>query len=443
MNDNTTEQNSAQRPETVELQISKIVTGGAGLSRHDGMTVFVPLTAPGDRITARFTMQKKKFAQAEIVEILEGGEDRREAPCPHYGQCGGCDLQHLDEAAQRRIKTEIVADCFQRLGKLDVSEFIQPPREDSPARGTRNRVRLFANAAGHYGQRRRGSHEVVPLESCLLLPEIFDDQILPWLRFLPPVEEMVLRLDGQGGWLLSIYGPPARQKMLRKMLSSSPGGEPSVPGCVGILFNNLPIWGRNYLLYEVGGVRFRVSAQAFFQSNLEVTEFAIEQVRQWLDELAAAGTLGPLLGDLYCGAGLFSLTLADRFEKIVALDIDEHAVRDAQNNVQHCEAAAGKTTVRAGQLAVAVRDPALASAGEWAAGCVVVDPPRVGLGKDGTQSLLSIKPRHIVYMSCDPATLARDTAALVAGGYEVKKVQVLDMFPQTAHVETLVLLTSE
>lgn len=183
-----------------------------------------------------------------------------------------------------------------------------------------------------------------------------------------------------------------------------------------------------------------MSAQAFFQSNLEATEDAIATVRAWLDELSGAGTLGPLLGDLFCGVGLFTLALSDRFEKIVAIDFDQHAVRDAQNNVDRDATAAGKVTARAGKLAIALRDETLASPEEWAAGCCLVDPPRTGLGKDGVQSLLHVRPRHIVYMSCDPATLARDCAALGEEGYEVRKVRVMDMFPQTAHIETLVLL---
>ena len=426
--------------ESWTLDVEKLVTGGAGLARHDGLTVFVPLTAPGDKVLARVVERKKGFAQAALESVVEPGPDRRDAPCPHYGQCGGCDFQHLEPAAQRRIKAEIVADCFGRLGKLDISDVLVGPESGFPDEGTRNRIRLYANPAGHYGMMRRGSHDVVPLDSCLIMPEQFNRDILPWLRMLPPVEELILRLDGRGNWLLSVFGPPNRLRMMKKILSALPMNDAPAPGCVGLLFNNLPIWGRDYLVYEVAGHKFKVGAQSFFQSNVDVTEFAIKKTRIWLGELATAGTLGPLLGDLFCGAGLFSLTLADLFEKVVAIDSDPYAIRDAANNVQRSNVAAAKVKVRKGKLAVALRDPELASPEEWATSCCVIDPPRVGLGKDGTKSMLSIGPRHILYMSCDPATLARDVAALVADRYELKKLQVLDMFPQTSHIETLVLL---
>ena len=138
--------------------------------------------------------------------------------------------------------------------------------------------------------------------------------------------------------------------------------------------------------------------------------------------------------------GLFSLTLADLFDKIVAVDTDPHATRDAENNVDRNESARGKVTVVKDRLKRALNDPELATADQWRAGTCLVDPPRTGLGKDGVSTLLSAGPSRIVYMSCDPATLARDVAALVEGGYELKKLKVLDMFPQTAHIETLVFL---
>ncbi|MBU8871750.1 MAG: TRAM domain-containing protein, partial [Gemmatimonadales bacterium] len=364
--------------ESLSLKVEKLVTGGAGLARHDGLTVFVPLTAPGDQVQARIVERKKGFAQAALETILEPGPDRREAPCPHYGQCGGCDFQHLEPVAQLKAKAEIVADCFKRLGKMDVSDILVGPEPCVPKKpgesgepgepgiGVRNRIRMYANLVGHYGMMRRGTHDVVPLESCLLMPEQFNRDIMPWLRMLPPVEELIVRLDGRGNWLISIFGPPNRLRMLKKILAAVPMNEPPAPGCVGLLFNNLPIWGRDYLVYEVAGHKFKVGAQSFFQGNLAATEFAVAEVRSWLGEVAEAGTLGPLLGDLFCGAGLFSLTLADLFEKIVAIDSDPYAIRDAENNVKRSEAVeAGKMTVRKGKLAVALRDPKLASAEEW------------------------------------------------------------------------------
>ncbi|MCP4572899.1 MAG: class I SAM-dependent RNA methyltransferase [bacterium] len=422
------------------LRIEKLLTGGAGLARHEGQAVFVPLTAPGDQVRVRITKAKKGFAEAELLEILEPGPGRTEPPCGHYGDCGGCDLQHLAPAEQRLAKAAIVADCFQRLGKLDVTDLLAGPEPTGGDLGHRNRIRLFASPMGPYGLMRRGTHDVVPLDTCPVMPERFNADILPWLRMLPPVEQVTVRLDRGGNWLLSVFGPPARLRLLKKILAGLPEDGPPAPGCVGILFNNLPLWGRDYLVHEVAGHKFRVSARSFFQGNFAVTEEAVATIRSWLEEVRDAGRLGPLLGDIFCGVGLFSLALAHMFGEVVAIDADSHAVRDAENNVKRDPAARGKVTIHKGSAAQVLGNENLGAPGRWREACCVVDPPRAGLGKDGATVLLARAPRQILFMSCDPATLARDTAACIAAGYELKKLRVLDMFPQTSHIETLALL---
>ena len=296
--------------------------------------------------------------------------------------------------------------------------------------GYRNRIRVFSNPINHYGLMRRGTHEVVPLESCALMPDQFNRDILPWLRMLPPAEQIVVRMDGRGGWLVSIFGPSKRLKVMRKVLAALPENEPPAPGCVGLLFNNLPLWGRDYLIHEIAGHKYRVGAQSFFQGNHTATEEALLIIRSWLAELKAEGALGAMLGDFFCGVGLFSLALADLFEKVVAVDSDQGGCRDAENNVQHSEAARDKVRVYPGRLAKILTQPDLAPPALWNASCCLVDPPRAGLGKDGVKTLLQVGPRHLLYMSCDPATLARDAAAFIAAGYQARKLRVLDMFPR-------------
>ena len=443
MNDDAPERNAPEAPpdEVLDLVIEKLVTGGAGLARHDGQGVFVPLTAPGDRVRARVVQRRKGFAQAELLEVLEPGPGRREAPCPHYGECGGCDVQHLEPAAQREAKAAVVLDCFRRLGRLDVASILEGPQATGPDLGYRNRIRLFAHPAGPYGLMRRGTHQVVPLDVCLLMPEQFNRDILPWLRMLPPVEQILVRLDGRGRFLLSLFGPQSRLKILKKMLAALGPDEPPTPGCTGILFNNLPVWGHDYLVHEIAGRTYKVAAQSFFQGNHAVTAEALATVRAWLT--AGRGpddAPSPLLADLFCGVGLFSLGLADLFARIIAVDSDEGACRDLLNNAQRDADARGKVTVHAGPVGRVLGRPEVAGDPDWPEACCVVDPPRAGLGKEGVAALRARRPRRIVIMSCDPATLARDAARLAEAGWEPARLRVLDMFPQTAHIETLLLL---
>ncbi len=446
MNNNKTPDGGSDQQagqETLELSIEKLLNGGDGLARHEGQAIFVPMTAVGDRVRARITKRSKNFSQAEVEEILEPGPGRRQAPCPYYGDCGGCNLQHIDDQTQGRTKAAVVEDCFTRLGRMDVKDLLTGPLPAGGNLGYRNRIRLFASPMGPYGLMRKGTHQVVLLDSCPIMAEPFNSQILPWLRMLPPMEQIVVRMEDQGSWLLSCFGSPNRLKVMRKMVGALAEGEEPAPGCRGLLFNNRPIWGHDYLVHQVAGHKFRVSAQSFFQANQAVTEHAVATVRAWLGELQQAGELGGLLADMFCGVGLFSLTLADLFEQVVAVDSDESACRDAANNVTRDQAARDKVTVLTGDLAAVLAEKDPATAEQWRQGLCLADPPRTGLGKPGVAAILERRPRHVLMMSCDPATLARDAAALVEAGYQARKLEVLDMFPQTSHIETIMLLSRQ
>lgn len=446
MNDNHPQEKPGTPVQTVEVRIEKLLNQGDGLGRHDGQAVFVPLTAPGDLVRARIIKQGRGFVQTALEEVLEPGPGRREAPCPHYGDCGGCNLQHLAMDHQRQAKADIVRDCFQRLGKLDVSDLLQGPYpvDDAPdpaeGLGYRNRIRVFRDPVGHYGLMRKGTHDVVALEQCLLMPAFFNTELLTWLRMQPPVEQVVLRLDGRGGWLASLFGPPQRLRVLKKIMAGLSADQTPGPGCQGLLFNNRPIWGRDHLVLEVAGHKFRVGAQSFFQGNLAVTERAVSAVRKWIAELKAAGTLGPLMGDLFCGVGLFTLTLGENFQRVVAIDSDPYGCRDAENNIRRDAAVRDRARVHKGRLDQMAARLRSEDGAAWRDSFCILDPPRAGLGKGGLGVLTDLAPRHLAYMSCDPATLARDVAALQEAGYRILRLEVLDMFPQTAHIESLIFL---
>lgn len=433
---------TAAAPTLVDLRIEKLVTGGDGLARDDQGACFVPRTAPGDLVRAAVVEQRRGYRRAELREVLEPGPDRQDAPCPHFADCGGCDLQHLAPAGQLAAKTGIVLECFQRQGKLDVADIMGPPVAGAPL-GWRGSLRLHAHPTGFYGLHRRGSHDVVPIGECPVMAAPFAETILPWLRFLPPVDQIVVRLDGRGGWLASLFGSPARQKLLRRIVGALEPGAAPAPGLKGLLFNNRPVWGRDYLVHRVAGHSYRVGAGAFFQGNQEMAEAAVAIVRGWLDELAPAGVRLPLLLDLYGGVGLFTLALADRFERALLIELDPGACRDAENNIARDEAARGRATVLAGDLATVLGPGGPAGDDTWAGAVALVDPPRAGLGPAGVAAVLARRPRHLFYLSCDPATQARDAAAFVAAGYRPRRLRVLDMFPQSAHVESLLWLGDE
>ncbi len=423
--------------EILELDIEKLATGGRGLARHEGRVAFVPLTAPGDRVRARVTRAKPGFVEADLLEVLAAGPGRRAAPCPHFGECGGCDLQHLDGAAQRAAKRGIVADCFQRLGRLDVSGLVEGPDPAGPELGYRDRIRLHADPTGRLGLLRRGGQEPVPVEACPQLPELFNATVLPWLRMLPPVQQAIVRLDEAGGFLVSLFGLPNRLRTLKAILKELPEGEPPLPGCVGLLFNNLPAWGRDYLLVKVAGHTYKVSANSFFQSNLAETAAVVATARAWLAETRPAGGL---LADLYCGVGLFGVALADRFDRVLMVESEGGAARDARANVAHAKGLEARCGLVEGLAATVTAEWAAgldAAREEWASACVLADPPRTGLGEAVVANLARLAPRDILCLSCDPATLARDAAALAREGWTLRRLRIFDMFPQTAHVETL------
>ena len=430
-----------RKGDMLEIVIDKLVTGGDGLGRLDeGPAVFVPGTIPGERVRARVVQSRKGFLRAELDEVLDPSPDRVDPPLGEVGALSGCDLQHMSIEAQRRAKADIVRDCFVRLGKLDPGERLDGPVPAGPPLGYRNKLRLWRSPTGRYGVRRRGSHDVLEIERHDLMPDLFNDEILPFLATLPPADEVVVRLDGQGNFLVSLFGPPARLRTLKAALKDLPDNAPPHPACTGLLYDNRPIRGRDHLLMKLAGHTYRVQAGAFFQVNAAEAEAAVLTAGEWLD---AAGVDGGTLVDLYCGAGLFALALGGRFERVVGVENDERAVRDARNNLSRGGVEA--RVIRADAAAVLGRwregdwregDDRFA-APDWQTATVVVDPPRSGLGEGAVTHLIEHAPARLLYMSCDPATLARDCGALTRGGYDLTRVRVIDMFPQTGHVEAL------
>jgi tRNA/tmRNA/rRNA uracil-C5-methylase (TrmA/RlmC/RlmD family) len=450
--------------EPFELTIDTIVTGGDGLGRLDGRVVFVPGTAPGEKVRAKAELVKKGFVKAELIEVLEPSADRVDPPLGEAGTVGGCDLQHLSIEAQRRVKHNIVLDCFKRQGGLDMGEKLQEAVTESDGLGYRNKVRLHRDPIGMWGVIKQGTHDILPIEHHGLMPTFFNETILPWVRLLPPVDQVVVRMDADGGWLVSLFGQPSRLRTVKGVLDKIEG-DPA-PGCRGILFNNRPLWGRDHLLMRINERTWRCHALSFFQVNLDETSGALDLVSTWLDEAGqTTETKGGALIDLYGGVGLFGLAFGDRFNRVIGVEENRQAVLDARNNYQRDQDLNSKAIVYCAPVDKVTKAWKFATEGsgqpprgkpddpihaelvkaaaqgkeiDWSKTTVIVDPPRTGLGEHVTNDLSALQPARIYYLSCDPATLARDCGALVKSGYEVARGRVIDMFPMTSHVETLV-----
>lgn len=394
--------------EEVEVTVEKLVAGGEGIARWQGVPIFVPRSAPGDRLRLRLTDRRPDYGRGEIVEILEPGPGRREAPCAVFEHCGGCDLQHLEDALQVRLKAQAVVETLSRLGRIGPPENLRVVAGD--AWGYRLRTQLHADRPEgdqrpRVGYFARGSHELVPVDACpILVPELED--LLPGLP---------RRLD-QG--LEEGERPPSRLD-----LAAGDDGRVSTAPVAG----DLP---HGEIEITVGAFTYRFDARCFFQSHRGLLGTLVETVLGEPPPAAGEERSGAAY-DLYCGVGLFTLPLARRYRTVAGVEGDRLAVRYARRNVR----ASAMSGVEIEGMAVESWVKMLPDGVDR----VVVDPPRAGLKGPVLKALLERRPRWITYVSCHPAALARDLAKLVRA-YRLDSLTLLDLFPQSGHMEAVVQL---
>jgi len=379
----------------LRLDVESLAAGGDGVAHApDGRVVFVPATAPGDRVRVRVTEEHGKWLRAELLAVETPGPGRIAPRCPLVGRCGGCAWQHLDDATQRAEKARMLRDALERIGGLAAPAGIEVV--PSPPFGYRGRARI-GTARGVVGYRRLRSHALEPTAACpVLVPAL--EEALAKLAASPPVRAGEIELAAGEGGHVRAWGPGGR------------------------------LLGDASLSIAAGPHHVRVSPGVFFQGNEPLRGVLLEAV------LDAAGR-GERVLELCAGAGFFTLGLAERFGEALAVESSPPAVRDLRANV----AAAGLANVRieCGPLAALLAGGALAG---FAPDAIVVDPPRTGLGTEVAEALAGLGARRLVYLSCAPPTLARDLAALVRHGLRLTRVRGFDLFPQTPHVEALALL---
>jgi len=392
--------------------------GGSALGRHEGKVIFVAGGIPGEEVVAEIVEDRGRYAHARLVEVITPSPHRIEEPrCPHFGVCGGCQWQHIAYEAQLAFKEEVVRDQLAHLGRLPEA-MVKPTLGMAEPWFYRNHVRFRVGPRGHLGFMDVAGRRVVPIEICTimhpLLWEIFEALELAF----PALERVSLRAGVNTG---------ERMVVLETAGDEPPELEVDLPlSCVLLLRDGTPVSlvGSTHFHEAVGGRRFRVSAGSFFQVNTAQAERLIETVLGYLDPRE-----DEVLLDAYCGVGTFGLLLAPQVGEVIGIEESPQALDDADHNAGDLD----NVTLIEGRVEEVL--PQLEEVD-----LAILDPPRQGVAAPALESLVGLGPRKIVYVSCDPATLARDLGRLAGAGYRLVEVQPVDMFPQTYHVESVALL---
>jgi 23S rRNA (uracil1939-C5)-methyltransferase len=392
----------------------------------------VPLALPGEQARVRIVEEKRGYATAEVEEIVAAAPERVAPKCKHFGTCGGCDYQHAEYKAQLEMKQTILRETLERGG-------VRAPDEIAVLAGEpwayRNRIRLAFDAEGRAGYRGRRSHAVIAIVECpiaapLLVQAAFSAAEL-FRKFAVPGRPTELSLfcnAAEDSMLASVFTNGAAQVPLRDYFDAL---LPQIPSLRGVELvevhqgqsRTVARAGAESITYRAAGFDYRVDHGAFFQVNRWLVDELVECVTN--------GLQGGLAWDLFAGVGLFARKLAEQFERVVAVESAPAAIAAFNENLS-------------GTHASAVESATLEFLGNSAKGrrpdLIVVDPPRTGLGAETTELLGQIAAAELVYVSCDPATLARDLRVLVGAGYRIERLTLADLFPQTFHLETVVQL---
>jgi 23S rRNA (uracil1939-C5)-methyltransferase len=426
----------------LRISIEKLVYGGDGLAHADGNTVFVPYVLPGEEVRAAAKSKRKKLVWAQLLEVTSASAQREGARCPHFQTCGGCHYQHISAAEQLRLKKEILRETLSRLGGIQWSGEIQ--EHSAEPYGYRNRAQWAVRDANPraIGYFLPESSVIVPIDECPVLSPLLaktfgqlqelarsnrlPERALEIEAFADSADEKISlnvafeRFPKPAKELAAAFREPLPQ--LESLLLAEEGKD------------RFELTGPGYLFQEAGGFRYRVSHLSFFQVN----RFLVEDLLQTV----VAGAKGETALDLYAGVGFFTLPLTRAFNRVVSVDANLAATRDLQVNAE----SAGLTVISHSEHV----EEFLRKTNEKP-DFVVLDPPRSGLGAEAAAKLAELGAAEIVYLSCDPSTLARDLAVLTGSKksgdaatastrYEIVDMHLFDLFPQTYHIETLVRL---
>ena len=424
----------------MELTIEKLIYGGDGLARvvsgERAKTVFVLYVLPGERVRASIVEDKPGFSRAALDQVLQPSRLRGAPPCQYFGECGGCHYQHIGYEDQLRFKAEILRETLQRVAKLELPVALHT--HASPPLNYRNRTRFHVHNTPDFaiGYFRHGSHDLLPIRECPISSPLINTILSALWNFaekqrIPPeIEEIELFANNSDdACLIEIYVRESAEESALRLFARE--FSRTVPETVGIVSvcnsresdgNSDLLWGEPKMNYAAGGETYRVSAGAFFQTNRHLVPHMVE--------LAVNQRKGRLALDLYSGVGLFTLPLARRFERVIAVESSSTSAEDLRASAP----ANVKVSIQSTEKYLT------STAGKLRPDLVIVDPPRSGLGSVVCQELLKMSAEQLVYVSCDPATLARDLKQLTAGGFSIVDMHLIDLFPQTFHIETCTVL---
>ncbi len=413
--------------EIIELQLSAMAHGGSALGRHSGRVIFVPYTIPGERVRVEIVKAHTRWARARLLEVLEPSPHRVEPPCPHFGpgKCGGCHLQHIAYEMQAELKQQVMIDQLARLGDLHEIN-VQDTIGAAEPWGYRNHAAFSLTPEGTLGFLTAESPdevlEVIPVKECLILDPLLDDLWAALDMEWPQLYRLSLRCGSATGDLLAVFELDHYEDF---------DIEVDFPVSCTLLLTDgevVVLMGNPYLLEHVAGREYQVSAGSSFPANTSGTEALVALVQEYLDPKGSE-----TLVDVYCGVGLFGLALADHAFHVIGIDADPGAIADFRYNAQgleHIVPIEGKAQAALSGL----EDPV---------DLMVIEPPRSGAGKQIVGEIVRLRPRRLAYVSCDPATLARDARHLVDSGYHLQVVQPLDLLPQSFHITSVALFARD
>lgn len=429
-----------QTGEEIELTIENLGINGEGVGRFQGFTLFVEGALPGERVRALVSESRTTFARAEVIEVLIHSPYRVKPPCPLFGRCGGCQLMHLDYHKQLEAKRGRVIDAFERIAKLKVE--VLPCIPSPLPLAYRNKIQLPVSAHNQLGLYARNTHDLVEIEECLIhcaLGETVLQGIQQILRDSPAYSDLkhvLIKTAVNQAEVLVILVTKGREppvllaNQIFKLSSEIKGVVQNInPSEKNVILG--PEWrtlvGQGWIEERLSGLYFTVSPASFFQVNSAQAEALYQKVVEWAHLTGKETVL-----DAYCGVGTLALICAQGALEVIGIESVKEAIVDAKENAK-------RNHIKNVQFICGTAEEKIALLGKI--DVAIVNPPRKGCDRVFLEALLEKRPRQILYVSCDPATLARDARILCEKGYNLTTVQPFDMFPQTMHVECVASLT--